>query len=283
MIDYQYDRSKNTYRVDIDHCTFLKKEELPLKVEFREMVTNNLTWEIDLMPGSWAVWTPGSCPCNTIVKTSQDKEIFFHRFDVELEGNFIEKTLYSFLANLEHRPRGLVIGSHDGRFGHWVYPVLENLTDVTVVDGSEPQFKEVVKNYSHLESVKFINCIVTPEGGDVEWFQGGSGETDSVKKEVLQFASDVISTSRNSIGINVCIQLAGELDWLQLDVEGLDFELITAMEARPRLVIFETTHMNEFQIDSMIEWVGVNGYRMFTDYKDGDRRLGNNAILIKEL
>jgi hypothetical protein len=233
------------------------------------------------MPGMWASWTPGAYPCNTEIKTAKGKVIFFHEFNVELEGNFIEKTLFSFLKTLDHRPSGVVIGSHDGRFGHWVYPVFKDMSDVIIVDGSEPQFNEVVKNYSHLTSVKFINEIVTPDGGDVEWFQGGSGETDSVKKSVLEFAPEVKSTYRKSVSIDEIIEKCESIDWLQLDVEGLDFELITQMKARPQLLIFETTHMSEKEIDEMVVWSDINRYRMFNDYKEGDRRLGNNAILIK--
>ena len=284
MIKYKYNRTENVYTVEIENCTFLQKTDLPLTIQFREFVTNQHSWQTDLMPGMWAVWQPGFYPCNFEVRTYKGKVIFEHEFNVEIEGNFIEKTLYLFIKNLDHRPNGLVIGSHDGRFGHWVYPVFKNMSDVTIVDGSKSQFDKVVNNYSHLSKVTFVNEIVTPDGAEVEWFQGGSGDTDSVKKSVLAFSPEIISSFRKSISIDDLIRKVGYIDWLQLDAEGLDFELITSMEARPYLVIFETTHMSEEQIDKIIAWTTENGYKMHTDYREGiDRRLGNNAILIKNL
>lgn len=278
MIDITYDRLANQTRVELKHFSIFKKRELPLTAEFRRTIDGLLSWSAELSEGTWATWSGGETQYDVVIKTAEDKTILIWKFDVERDGDLIEKALFQFIKNLPTRPSGMVIGSHNGIFGHWVFPVVKNMSDVVIVDGSEPQFMEVVKNYSHIHSAKFINHIITVDGGKVDWMEGGDGFTDTICKPVIAnfIAEDQIKhTERTSTSINELFEGYGpHFDWLHLDVEGLDADLILALKYEPTVIIFETMHIPSVKYSTLLDWFQEKGYRLFND--------GSNAMAIKK-
>jgi hypothetical protein len=277
MITVKYDRLTNQTTVELARFSIFEKADLPLVAEFRKTIDGSLGWSHELDEGIWVSWNGGETQYDVVLKTAKGFTAMHWKFDVELNGDQIEKTLYYFIKNLEHRPKGLVIGSHDGLFGHWVFPVIKDMSDVVIVDGSLPQFEKVKTNYSHLTNVKFINEIVTTDGSDVDWMQGGEGFTDTIYKPViLDFIKDeeITHTARHSIAINDLIKDSGEnLDWLHLDVEGIDGDLIMAMKYEPTVIIFETMHIDQNKYAGVLDWFQDRNYKLFND--------GSNAMAIK--
>jgi hypothetical protein len=279
MINIKYDREENSLRVELQRFTYFKPDELPLLVEYNRAISGLIQWSSPLPEGTWCVWNGGENLNDVVITTANGKHVMTRKFNVELDGDHIEKLLYMYIKNLDHRPKGMVIGSHDGTFGHWTIPVFEGLSDAIIIDGSAPQFEEVKKNYAHLDNLKFYNEIVTVAGGEVDWMMGGSGFTDTIYKPVINiFLSDdqISHTTRQSIGINELLEREGceELDWLHLDVEGIDGDLILALKYRPTVIIFETMHINQQQMSKLLDWFQDNDYNMFND--------GSNAICIKK-
>lgn len=278
MINIKYDRLQNETIIELEKFSCLMASDLPLTVEFRKMIDGYLAWTCELYPGSWSSWRGAEVPYNITVKKADGSIFFEKKFDVELQGNIIEKTLWHFIMNLPNRAKGLVIGSHDGTFGHWVYPVINGLTDVTLVDGSSAQFSYAKKNYGHLSSVNFIEQIITTDGSDVEWYEGGDGFTDTIYKPVINiFLEDdkVTKTHRSSISINDLVdQVGGNLDWLHLDVEGIDDDLILALKCRPTVIIYETMHLNNNKKFALLDWFQENEYNLL--------EFDGNAMAIKK-
>jgi hypothetical protein len=145
----------------------------------------------------------------------------------------------------------LVIGTHDGEFGEWVQLARNFMSNMVLVEGSEKQYNKLAQNYQGREDIKCIFNIVTPDGGDVEFFEGGLGYTNTVVERVIRYweKEDIKSNVRNSISLNNLIEqeIEGKLDWLHLDVEGLDVKLLLSIKENylPNFIIFEDFNLSD--------------------------------------
>lgn len=278
MINVEYNRKENKTVVTLNKFTLFRPEDLPLTAHFRKTITNEEVWSSELAPGTWVSWGGAETPYNVVLTTKNGRTVFEHKYSVAQHGDTIEKVMWYFIRSLNHRPSGLVIGCHDGTFGHWTFPLIAGLTDAVLVDGSKPQFDQAVKNYGHLPFVKFVHDIVTTDGSEVEWFEGGEGFTDTIYKPVINvFLTDdkITQTHRTSTSINDLIEKNSlqNLDWLHLDVEGIDGDLILALKYEPTLIIFEVMHIKQEQYYAILDWAQEHNYKLFND--------GSNAIMLK--
>lgn len=278
MITIKYDRPSNETIVELERFTIFKEEDLPLIVEFRKVVNGELAWMTPLAPGNWAKWKGAETPHDVIVNTANHENAYTWKYQVDNVGSSIEKSMYFFIKSFGRRTRGLVIGPHNGLFGHWVFPVHEDLCDVVMVDGGKQQLDQAMINYSHLTNVEFINEIITTDGRTVTWMEGGEGFTDTVYKPVIsKFLKDdaIQSSTRSSVSINQFInRYDKEFDWIHLDVEGTDGELILALNSRPKMIVFESMHMSNNKYSEVLDWMQDNNYKLFND--------GSDCIAIKK-
>jgi len=167
MINFTYTEEENKYRVQLDNLVVFGDEDLPLHVEFRRVVDGEVGWDHELKRNHFVEWKGGDIDYHVFVYTKRGTLVFERPFNVELDGSRIEKTFHFFIQQLGHRPRGIVIGPHNGQFGHWVYDVLADKTDVVFVEGTNSHLDELKKTYGHLSKVKFLNEIVTANGAPV--------------------------------------------------------------------------------------------------------------------
>jgi hypothetical protein len=265
MFEIKYDRLTNTTRIETKNLNILG-EDKKIKVEIVNIITNQIHYTTELGSHMWSEWKGGDVVMSD-VKIYDDnwKHIYTQKWDVLLQGDEIEKNLWVYLKkrqNLNFKSRGLIIGTHDGRNGHWIYPIKEGLSDAVLVDGSETQFKELLHNYRDYTNVEFINEIITPDGKDVEWFQGGEGYTDSVFKDIPSIYlndNQITKQFRKSISINELMK-KNDFDWIHLDVEGLDADLILALENTPNVIIFESMNLKNHQLTDLKTWFKNNNY-----------------------
>ena len=186
-------------------------------------------------------------------------------------GNYFYKSLWLYNKDLISKgkfPSGLVIGTHDGEFGEWVPTVMNGDCMVTLVEGSDNQFKKLKNNYKNRQSVKMIQNIITPKGGEVEFFEGGRGYTNTVIEKVIRDweTEEITSSKKQSISINDLIlnECNGQIDWLHLDVEGLDAKLIMSIDETkvnlPNFIIFEDNNFNQDEKNEIYSWLRNKGY-----------------------
>jgi hypothetical protein len=227
---------------------------LPLKVEITTHVSKKVQWSCDLGDDSWATFSNDSI-FDVVIKDANGMLIINREWDVINDGSYLDKALYLYCLGIDN-PYGLAIGSHDGEFGEWVCPTLNNLTKVTLVEASSPQFIELKKNYYHFKNVNLIQNLVTTDGSKIEFFEGGRGYTNSVKENVIKNweIEKIHSSLRESISINDLINKISpnkKLDWLHLDIEGYDAEILKAVsvDLLPNFIIFE--HNNLFTEDKL--------------------------------
>lgn len=264
MINIKYDRDSNTTRVELENLTSIKNH-LPLKIQFKNIISNEIHYETEVKDFYWAEWKGGEFITDILIYSSNGNLIHEHKWDITINGDIHEKTLWFYLKSRQIqglKSNGLVIGSHDGRNGHWIYPVKNKLTDVTLVDGSDKQFVNLIENYKNQCHVETLNTIVTTDGLDVEWYQGGEGYTDTVVSSVINSwldTSEITKSYRSSISINDLMK-DKNYDWLHLDVEGLDGDLILALNSRPNIIIYEDENLDITTKSKLDTWFEDNSY-----------------------
>ena len=264
MINISYNRDDNSTRIELNNLTLIK-EHLPLKIQFKNIISKEIHYETELKDHCWAEWKGAELITDVLVYSNTGKLLHEHKWDVTINGDIHEKMLWFYLKGRQlqgKKSNGLVIGSHDGRNGHWIYPVKHNLTDATLIDGSDRQFKKLEENYFDCLNTNFKNTIVTTDGSDVEWYQGGEGYTDTVIPSVINewlSPTEVTKSYRKSVSINDLMN-DQNYDWLHLDVEGLDGDLILALKHKPNLIIYEDENLDVITKAKLDVWFLKNNY-----------------------
>lgn len=250
MIDISYD---NGIRIETKNLKGLfKDEQLPLSVEIKKTISKDVVWTTKLDSFMWASY-PETEINDVIIKDALGNFVYQYYWDIMKHGSIFYKSLWLYcksLINQGVKPRGLVIGTHDGEFGEWVPLVRDFMSDVVLVEGSENQYNKLVENYGDKSGVEMIFDLITTDGSDVEFFEGGLGYTNSVVERVIKYweKEEINSSYRTSKSINNLIieKSLQYMDWLHLDVEGLDAKLLMAINPQflPKFIIFEDFNLD---------------------------------------
>lgn len=270
MIEIIY---KQSIRIETKSLeAIFKPEQLPINFQIKNVVSKKVIWETNLLSHMWAEF-PNSELNDVVVNDAQGNFIYQYRWDILQNGSIFYKSLWLYcksLINKGIKPNGLVIGTHDGEFGEWVPLVRNFMSDMLLVEGSEKQFSVLKNNYEGKQGVRLSFNLITPDGSDVEFFEGGAGYTNSVVKRVIEHweTEKIHSTKRNSIAINDLINNNFQkLDWLHLDVEGLDAKLIMAIEPNkiPDFIIYEDFNLENEEKTQLFKYLGEKGYILHSE------------------
>jgi hypothetical protein len=276
MIKVNYDRKINHTSVSTDDLSMVGTNSV--RVEFKNIITEEIHYSTILSSNMWTSWCGAELITDVLVYSDNDKLLKEFKWDVTINGDEIEKILWYYLLNRKNKglsSNGLIIGTHDGRNGHWIYPIKENLSNATLIDGGDIQFENLKKNYSTFNNVEMRNTIVTVEGGEVSWYQGGEGYTDTVVPELIGdwlSVSEIKKSIKDSVSIKELFD-SKDYDWLHLDVEGIDAKLIMSLEHRPNIIVYESMNLSEEEILELDLWFNQNSYKKITD--------NGNTIAIK--
>lgn len=245
MINIQYNHPN--IKVETQQVSMLYN--LPLTLNIKSHVSGEIVWDCKLENYSWATYANDSI-FDIEILDSKGSVIINREWDIINDGSYLDKALYLHCLNLNNS-NGLAIGTHDGEFGEWVVPVLKGLTQATLVEASTPQFRKLSQNYNKTLPVQLIQNLVTTDGSKVEFFEGGKGYTNSVKENVIRNweKEEIYSNLRESISINDLINQISpnkKLDWLHLDIEGYDTEILRAInvDLLPNFIIFEHNNLD---------------------------------------
>lgn len=261
---------KENIKIETSNLTAIfKTEQLPLNFQIKNAVSKKVIWQTNLDSFMWASF-PTDEMNDVVVNDAQGNFIYQYRWDVLQHGSIFYKSLWLYcksLINKGIRPKGLVIGTHDGEFGEWVPLVRNFMSDMVLVEGSEKQFKVLKENYEGKQGVTLLHNLITTDGSEVEFFEGGAGYTNSVVKRVIEHweKEEIHSTKRASIAINDLIK--DKLDWLHLDVEGLDAKLILAIESEklPDFIIYEDFNLEPEEKNTLINYLENKGYILHSE------------------
>lgn len=272
MIDIDY--GEGQIKINTKYLSgVLTEEQLPLIIKIKNSISKDVIWETRLDSNMWASYPENELK-DVIVEDSNGNLIYRYNWDVMQHGSIFYKSLWLYckgLINKGEKPVGLVIGTHDGEFGEWV-PLAKNfMSDMLLVEASETQFNRLTTNYKGKPGLSFLQELITTDGEDVEFFEGGKGYTNTVVKRVIDYweTEEVHSTNRTSISINQLIKdnFYKKLDWLHLDVEGLDAKLLMSLESEtlPNFIIFEDFNLNPEEKIEITSWFENQNYQLHSE------------------
>lgn len=272
MIDINY--SNDGIKITTNDLSFsFNQYQLPLKFEIKKVVSKEIVWSVDLGSNMWAIY-PQTEIFDVVVKDALGNFVYQYYWDIIKHGSIFYKSLWGYCKSLINRgikPKGLVIGTHDGEFGEWVPLVRNHMSDVLLVEGSNNQYQKLVQNYQGKDGVQLMNEIITPDGKDVIFFEGGQGYTNSVIERVIRNweKEEITPISQKSVSIIDLVDgnFSGQLNWLHLDVEGLDGKLLLALNKKlPDFIIFEDYNLLPDEKNELFKYLESINYKLFSDF-----------------
>jgi hypothetical protein len=272
MINVKY--NSEGIRVDVGQISKYN-QNLPLKLNIKKHVSKEIQWSTNLND-NWYATYPNTEMFDVEICDSKNRIIYTKVWDVMEHGNHFYKSLWMHNKSIISKgklPKGLVIGTHDGEFGEWVPIVKNRECSVVLVEASDSQFQKLKNNYINYSLVKPIQNLITPNGGEVEFFEGGKGYTNTVVENVIRHweKEEIKSTKRPSISITdlILAECNGHIDWLHLDVEGLDAQLIMGIDetkvSLPNFIIFEDYNLSQDKKDEIYSWLHNKGYNTYSE------------------
>jgi FkbM family methyltransferase len=272
MIQVTY--NKDGIRVEVGVISKYN-ENTPFTLNIKKHVSGEIQWST-ILSDNWYATYPNTEMFDVELRDSKNTIVYTKKWDVMEHGNHFYKSLWIYNKSLISNgkfPKGLVIGTHDGEFGEWVPIVLKNECQVVLVEASDKQFGVLNKNYGNRSLVTLVNDLVTPNGGEVEFFEGGEGYTNTIVEDVIRHweKEEIKSTKRDSISITDLIleKCGGQIDWLHLDVEGLDSQLIMGIDTEkvslPKFIIFEDYNLSQDKKNEIYSWLFNQGYDIYSE------------------
>jgi hypothetical protein len=267
MIDINYSNDRIKINTG-DLCTLAF---LPLKFKIKKVISKEIIWETELNSFMWAEF--GTNEINdVVVEDSVGNFIYQYHWDVIQHGSIFYKSLWFYcksLINRGNKPRGIVIGTHDGEFGEWVPLVRDFMSDMLLVEASQKQFDKLHQNFIDKPGITLLNDLITTDGSEVDFFEGGAGYTNTVVERVIRHweTEEVSSSKRTSTSFNDLIEGYGKIDWLHLDVEGLDAKLLMSLKEEniPNFIIFEDYNLEPDEFNLVSTFFKNKGFKLHSE------------------
>lgn len=244
--------------------------EVPLRLKIISQVSGRQVWSSELNDDWWATF-PNNELNDVHIFDKNDVNILIRKWNVIDDGSDLYRSLYLYcnkISSTGKKPKGMAVGTHDGEFGEWVPVIMNNISDGLLIEASEKQFKKLYENYNKYENVKLLNCLVSTDGEDVEFFEGGEGYTNSIVERVIRnWETETIGSSiRKSTSINHLMN--EKYDWLHTDVEGYDAKLIMGIDIDllPDFIMFEHENLESEEKKELDIYLRRLGYKL--NYKD---------------
>jgi hypothetical protein len=271
MIDIEY--NQDGIKITTGELSrIFSREKLPLKLSIKKHISGETIWSTDLHDYMWASF-PDTEMKDITISDKKGNIIKEYKWNVFDHGSIFYKSLWLYCRNLINEgkhPKGLAVGTHDGEFGEWVPVAEHHLSDILLVEGSRNQFEKLTKNFSGRKNLKFLFEIVTTNGEEVDFFEGGEGYTNSVVERVIKSweKEEINNTKRSSISLNELIEKNGSnYDWFHFDVEGLDAKLLMSLKKEniPNFIIFEDFNLTDNERIDINKWISDYGFKSHSE------------------
>jgi hypothetical protein len=242
--------------------------ETPIRFEVRHGITGDVVWDSELMCGHWSQYNypDSSYPVARLISRS-GVTLIEYKWNTMIDGDDIHK-FFTLWAKNNPGSKGIAIGTHDGSSGEWVEPVRAGILEAYLVEASLKQYRDLVDNYRNVSNTYTLMTLVTADGGNYDFFEGENGYTNSVIPDITnRYQKDVKHVKMPSISITNLIlnlKLENDLDWLHLDTEGLDADLLMSIDDSvvklPKIIIFEVVNLSDADRDKCVKWLESKGY-----------------------
>jgi FkbM family methyltransferase len=263
----------------------VNEKEFPFKIYIKRILGGEVFYETDLFPDMWMghPWFEG---CYLEIKTNTGKTLHTLKWHPLTHGTTSDVMFY--LWTLQNPTNcGIVIGSNDGTYGEYLVPFLErNIGEMIMIEASEKTFEKLKEKYKQFYNVKFLNKLITPNGGKQNFYELSEnskanhlGYVNSIYKEMVELidnnSDNIMEIEKDSISIMDLIQDSGYMDknyFLHIDTEGLDADLINSLDfskiKKPTVIIWERGFDcdNSYAIPHLIN----NGYKIYEDINENN-------------
>jgi len=274
MINFEFTRpddirSEGNIKVSVDYnsSSYYDENQFPLRLMHKTLM-GEIAWSTDLYPGWFSVYSMNSYTTVEITDSLGNK-LFEWKWDPFIHGDYAHQYFEIWALN-NRGANGIAIGTHNGMTGEWVGPVNRGLLKATLVEASGIQFKDLLKYYKGKNWINCVQSLITKDGEDVIFHEGGSGFTNSLSMEIIKNYVDpeyITSSVKKSKSITDLISessVHSPVKWMHIDVEGMDGELIYAIreDLLPDLLLFESLHMQEEYYNKLRTYLEGNGYKV---------------------
>jgi hypothetical protein len=259
-------------RVDVKDLTDFEKEiEQPVTVKFIRQIGKKTIWSCELNSNSWATF-PDNEMVDTIICDKYGNLLYEKKWEVTEHGNFIyQKLWFTLLKNFHNgkKNHGVVVGTHKGDFGEWVPIIMKNLSTALLVEASEKQFTSLTDNYSTNSNVQLLHELVTPDGKECVFYEGGEGYTNSVLKRVIEYweKEPIVESKRNSVKFSELVDK--NVNWIHTDVEGIDPQLLMSLSDgqlhQLDIIIYEYNNSDPEEREIINNYLISKGFETFRE------------------
>lgn len=238
-------------RCDVFKDTIISEEYFPLKLKITRLISNKIVWETELNPGMWATW-PAIRDYNAHVFTNNGillKELTYHYTTENLQIY----EFWDYFCKINKKSIGLILGCGDGTWGEWVSAVNENKIECHLVEGSEKTFNDLKYTYEKNSSFKLHNILVTSDGRNCDFYEGDHHDgLNTINYEYLRSIDPSAKSnfkSKSSTSIENLLNKIGKIDWIRIDLEGSDYEIIKSIpnQTLNSLIMLQYEHLGLLQ------------------------------------
>jgi len=266
----------------------LNQQELPLTFVVQDWLSGDTIYKAELVSGWWATFENSSFKNFSIFTKSGIllKELIF---DPNKDAGDIEE-FFNLWIKTRPRTKGLVLGAGSGRWGEWVLPVVQNNCFAVLVEG-DPHNQEILKKtHKNRKNVKIENSVVSTSDGKVDFWiapdiEGAESHmVSSLNKSIVEkFLPDkkIESITVESLSINSIIDkyFNDDLDWIRIDVEGSDYDVIMAIRpevlSRLKMLVYENMNISTDHVSEINNKLRDHGFGKFLDF-------GIDTVCIRE-
>ena len=236
-------------------------------------------WETTMYSNTWSLW---EWPTWSKIKIIDSKGNLIYSWEWNpLKDGCISHQLF-YLWSLNNRGSfGIAIGTHDGTTGEWVGPVIFGSLKALLIEASDKQFSQLCEFYSGKKWVTCEQNLITVDGGNVIFYETGTGHQNSVKKSHLESSKgEITETQKKSKSLISLLEENPGYKWLHLDVEGIDSDLILSLKSRkdllPEVIVYEHEALSESSESEIFNFLSKNSYKIYKSFS-------RNTIAFKDL
>jgi FkbM family methyltransferase len=265
LISYEEKESILTTKIDF----LSEKLNYPLSVYFA--VSNKIIWKETIRTSNTWCSLPSSRGLDVRVLDNKGDLIFNKFWSPNSKSDTCEiefiRWCQDFYFNKGYKPRGVVIGSHNGSTGEWVEAFKQNLIGNTLlIEPNILPFNQLVSTYQHDNRFSFKNSVVSEHSGLVDFFTDDSLNSEAsslIKDNLLKNSQTAVVHKVNSTPpIEIFDNFPA--DWLHIDAEGYDAKILLILSDdhlnKLEFIIWEHIHLDDETKIKLREKLELSGF-----------------------
>lgn len=267
-----FEISDELFKVTIDGSLIdiINVNELPLKFRVEDWLTGDILYEFDMNPGWWSTYNNTSFK-NFCVYTKSGKILKKKSFDPHNEVSKIEEA-FNIWVTSNTRSNGLVLGAGTGRWGEWLLNTTNNDCRVVLVEGDPNNQELLYQAHKNRPNVSIEKCVVSTDGGLVKFWVAPQNMVSSLDKSVVEkfwpnIEPEFVEVESKSINQIIQTHFEKELDWIRIDLEGLDHQILMSLDLELvpnlKMVIYENMNISNEEIEEINTKLSKLGFGKF--------------------